>query len=184
MVKRRRKKRSKVVSLDPRIWVKSSDVSCYRKEKLLQQDGKCAIHGKPPDKPVLDHAHAFYGDNCDINPYIEEGRIRGVLEADINSLEGRYLKLYHRAKIQEKYGISFPDLLINMGEYLKLNNSHEKFHYAYMADFRKQVQRWGKDKILMRLKLDFHIEMNKETIVSELVQVYVQNWVYKVESMF
>jgi hypothetical protein len=182
--RRKRKKRSKSIVLDPRIWVKSTDIKAAKDEKLKEQDGNCAIHRQPPDKPVLDHAHIFYNENYDTNPYIEEGRIRGVLESDLNMLEGRYLKIYNRAKIQEKYDISFPDMLINMGEYLKLDNSEQKFHYMYMNEMRKRVKCWRKDYLLERLKLDFQLEPSKETLVSELVQLYMQHWVYQIESTY
>lgn len=182
--RRKRKKRSKSVTLDPRIWVKSTDVKDVREEKLIQQGGNCAIHGNPPEKAVLDHTHMFYRDNCEVNPYTEEGRVRGVLESTINMLEGRYLRLFNKAKIQEKYGISFPDLLINMGEYLKLDNSQEKFHYMYVTEKRKEVKSWRKDYLLERLKLDFQLEPSKETLVSELAQLYIQHWVYEVEKTY
>lgn len=181
---KRRKKRSKSVILDDRMWVKSTDVKDVREEKLRKQGGNCAIHGNPPDKPVLDHSHMFYEDNCDINPYNEAGRVRGVLESDVNLLEGRYLKLYQKARIQEKYEISFPDLLINMGEYLKLDNSQEKFHYMYVTEMRKKVKYWRKDYLLLRLKEDYNLAPDNKTLMEDLVQLYMQYWVYEVERIF
>lgn len=181
---RRRSKRSKSITLDERIWVKSTDVKDVREEKLREQKGNCAIHGNPPDKPVLDHSHMFYEANYDINPYNEEGRVRGVLESDLNMLEGRYLKLYQKARIQEKYGISFPDMLISMGKYLKLDNSAEKFHYMYLNEMRKKVKYWRKDKLLLRLKEDYNLTPDSKTLMEDLVQMYMQHWVYEVEKLF
>lgn len=181
---RRRKKRSKRVTLDDRMWVKSTEVSNIRKSKLDKQGGNCAIHGKPPDKPVLDHVHLFYEGNYDINPYIEEGRCRGVLESDLNMIEGRYLKLYQNARIQEKYNISFPDMLVNMGKYLKLDNSSEKFHYMYVDEMRKKIKYWRKDHLLLRLKEDYNLEPSRDTLMADLVQLYLQYWVYEIEKTF
>lgn len=181
---KRRKRRSKSIILDDRMWVKSTDVKDVREEKLREQGGNCAIHGNPPEKPVLDHSHMFYEDNCDINPYNEPGRCRGVLESAVNMLEGRYLKLYQKARIQEKYGISFPDMLINMGEYLKLDNSQEKFHYMYVTEMRKKVKYWRKDYLLLRLKEDYNLAPDSKTLMEDLVQMYMQSWVYDVEKMF
>lgn len=181
---KRRKKRSKVIKLNDQVWVKSSDVKSHREKKLKEQDGKCAIHKSEIEKPVLDHAHLSYEENHDINPYGEEGRCRGVLESDINMLEGRYLKLFNRSRIQEKYGISFPDLLINMGEYLKMDNSFEKFHYMYMDEFRKKIKYLNKDVLLRKLKIDFDIEPDPKTTKEDLVQIYMQHWVFAVEETF
>lgn len=181
---KRRKKRSKPIILDDRMWVKSTDVKDVREEKLREQGGNCAIHGKPPEKPVLDHSHMFYQDNYDINPYNEAGRCRGVLDSTLNMLEGRYLRLYQKARIQEKYNISFPDLLINMGEYLKIDNSQEKFHYMFAAEMRKKVKSWRKDYLLAKLKEDFNLMPDSKTLVEDLVQLYMQYWIYDVEKMF
>lgn len=185
MTKRKRTKaRSKNIVLDSNIWVKSTDIAAVRKQKLLEQDGNCAITGNPVQKPVLDHLHLFYEDNCDINPYQEEGRCRGVLESQVNTLEGRYLTLYCHARIQEKYGISFPDMLISMGEYLKQDNSQEKFHYMYMEEKRKKVRSWRKDVLISNLKQDFNVTVDEKTLVKDLVQIYMQLWVNQIDKSF
>lgn len=178
MSKRPRRKRSKTINLNPEIWVRSSDdIKYIRSQKLKSQGGKCEVSKAEILTGVLDHAH------CDSSSS-EDGRLRGVLASEVNMLEGRFLKLFKRSKIEDKYGITFEDFLINLGEYLKQDNTQEKYHFKYMDDFRKQVRRWGKPKLIERLENDFGIVMSDKTLVAELVQVYVQNWVYEVEKKF
>lgn len=179
MRKRIRRKRSKSVILNPNVWVRNSeDIKIIRSHKLKLQKGKCAVTGGKIVIGVLDHAHHQGASSS------EDGRLRGVLDTRVNMLEGRFLKLFKRSKIEELYGITFEDFLINLGNYLKQDNSQEKFHFKYMDDFRKQVKRWGKPKLLERLESDFGIKMSSDTLVDELVQVYIQNWVYSIEEKF
>jgi hypothetical protein len=172
------RRRSKTVRLNPEIWVRNAeDVKVVRSLKLKNQGGVCAITLARIPTGVLDHAH----DSASLS---EDGRIRGVLSTEVNMLEGRFLKLFKKVRIQDKYGITFEDFLINMGNYLKQSNSQEKFHFKYMDDFRKVVKRWRKPEILLRLKEDFGIELSDKTLMAELVQIYVQHWVYQVESLY
>jgi len=172
------KRRSKTIRLHPNIWVRSAeDIRIVRGIKLKGQGGVCAITKAKISTGVLDHAH-------DAASMSEDGRLRGVLASEVNMLEGRFLKLFKKARIQHKYGITFEDFLINMGEYLKQSNSQEKFHFKYMDDFRKVVKRWRKAELLLRLEEDFGIIASDKTLVTELVQIYVQHWVYKVEALF
>ena len=71
-----------------------------------------------------------------------------------------------------------------MGEYLRVCNSQEKFHYAYMDEMRKKVKYWRKDYLLQRLVDDFKIELPKDTLVEDLVQVYMTHWVREVEKTY
>ena len=185
MPKRRyTKKKSKSIILDPTIWVKQGDVKSVREYKSKEQNKRCAISKHLLENPVLDHLHIQKDGNQDINPWQEEGRCRGVLESTLNMLEGRYLQLYNKANIQEKYGISFPDMLINMGEYLKINNSQEKFHYMYMNEMRKEVKRWNKNYLIKKLLDDFNLKVDNKLSVAELTQAYIQYWVYEVEKTY
>lgn len=173
----RRRKRSKTITLHPEIWLRNSnDIKYERARKLEEQGGKCAVSGADITSGVLDHTHK--------KGIGEDGRLRGVLASEVNMLEGRFLKLFQRSKIEDKYGITFDDFLISLGEYLKKDNTQEKFHFKYMDDFRKEVKRWTKPILLVRLQEDFNIKMDEKTLVSELVQVYVQNWVYEVEKNY
>ena len=176
-MRRTRKTRSKTITLHKDIWLRNSeDIKHVRKVKLQKQGGKCAVSGAKITNGVLDHTHK--------NGIGEDGRIRGVLASEVNMLEGRFLKLFQRSKIEDKYEISFEDFLISLGNYLKMDNTMELFHFKYMDDFRKEVKRWNKTELLARLKSDFNIVMDQKTLASELVQVYIQHWVYEVEKNF
>ncbi|MCP4985252.1 MAG: hypothetical protein GY928_04025, partial [Colwellia sp.] len=131
--KRRRTKskqpRAKPVKLSPKYWVSGAKaIREHRDSMLVEQEGRCAISHLPlsESNSVLDHCHAD-GAGTD-------GRCRGVLESQVNMLEGRYLKLFKKAKLKEKFGLDFPSFLVNMGLYLQQDNSKQKFHYAYMDD--------------------------------------------------
>lgn len=167
-------KRAKTIKLDKELWLRAaSDIKVYRKEALEKQDGKCAISGVPLEVGVLDHTHK---DGCG-----EDGRCRGVLLSEINMLEGRYLKLFKRLKLDIKYGLTFPEFLISMGEYLQKDNSESPMHHKFMDDFRKQVSRYRKDTLVRKLKEEFNMGISPLTTQGDLVQIYIQNWVYRLE---
>lgn len=169
------KARAKSIKLNQKFWLRNaSDISFYRDVKLLEQGGKCAITGIVPDNPCLDHAHASNG-------FGKEGACRGVLDSQVNLLEGRYLQLFKKAGLDRKYNLDFPSFLINMGEYLQQDNSKAPLHKEYMESFRKKVKRWKKDHLLLRLYTDYGIEANPKLLVSDLVQMYIQKWVDNIE---
>ena len=172
MVKRKCRSPAKKVTLNPSIWVRGGeDIKIYRKYYLKQQKGYCAVTGFKLKDGVLDHCHTT-------------GRCRGVLVNEVNMLEGRFLKLFNKSKIEDKYNISFEDFLISLGMYLKKDYTKEKLHYKFMDDFRKYVKRWKKDYLLRRLEEDFNMKLSSSTLVKDLVQIYVQNWVYAVEKVY
>ena len=49
---------------------------------------------------------------------------------------------------------------------------------------RKVVKRWRKEVLLLRLEEDLGIVADSKTLMSELVQIYMQNWVYEVEKLY
>lgn len=172
MIKRKRRSPAKKILLSPNVWVRSGeDIKIYRKYYLKRQNGCCAVTKIKLKDGVLDHCHTT-------------GRCRGVLDSQVNMLEGRFLKLFNKSKIGEKYNISFEDFLISLGMYLKNDYTKEKLHYKFMDDFRKQVTRWKKDYLLQRLEDDFNMKLSSATLVKDLVQMYVQNWVYAVEKVY
>ena len=188
---RRRRKNSKTkakppraspIKLDPKVWVRSGkSITDYRESLLLDQEGVCAISGLPLNSSsvplhsnsVLDHAHAD-------SPNVD-GKCRGVLLSEINMLEGRYLKLFKKSKLGEKYGLTFPELLINIGQYLQQDNSEYKYHHKFMDDLRKNISRLRKDKIVDMLLKDFNILAKGTTEKRELVRLYIQAFVALVE---
>tara|TARA_Y100000588_G_scaffold170332_1_gene184140 strand:- start:8989 stop:9537 length:549 start_codon:yes stop_codon:yes gene_type:complete len=172
--RRRIKSRAKSVKLSEEVWLRNSkDIQLYRERILEEQGGVCAITQVPLKVGALDHTHK---DGCG-----KEGACRGVLLSEVNMLEGRYLKLFRKLKLEEKYDIDFPEFLISLGEYLKQDNSKSPLHFKYMDDFRKQVKRWRKDTLISKLKEDFNIIADEKLLVSELVQMYMQKWVDQIE---
>ena len=151
----------------------SKDIQEYREEKLKSQDGKCAITDVEIETGCLDHTHK--------DGIGKDGCVRGVLLSEANMLEGRYLKLFKKLKLDIKYDLSFPDFLINMGNYLKEDNSEEPLHFKYMDDYRKQVSRWRKDTLIKKLYEDYSLEVSDKVLVKELVQMYIQCWVDEIE---
>jgi hypothetical protein len=160
--RKRRKTPAKDITL-PEDWLRNpSEVKSFREERLSNQKGCCAITGYPITTGCLDHCH-------------ENGKVRGVLCSEANSLEGRFLSLFKRMKVEEKYNITFPEFLINMGNYLSADNSEEPVHHKHMEDFRKSINRLKKDEITTLLKEDFGVELVADK--RELVRVYVQAWI-------
>ena len=106
----------------------SERIRDMRISELISQEYKCAISGLPlsPDNSALDHSHidSCCGENSD-------GRVRGVILPQINLLEGKFLKQFKKFKLKEKYGLDFPTFLVNMGEYLKEDNSENLLHYGF-----------------------------------------------------
>lgn len=170
----RRRKRSKSVSLDKSFWLRNSaEIQLYRETKLKQQKGVCAVSGVSLEVGTLDHTHK---DGCGA-----EGGVRGVLLSEVNTLEGKYLKLFRRMKLDTKYDLTFPEFLISLGEYLQQDNTGTPLHFKYMDDFRKSVKRWRKDTLIKKLYEDFGVKASSGALVRDLVQLYVQNWVDFIE---
>lgn len=175
--KKSRQPRAKPVRLNPDVWVRSGkSITDYRSSLLFEQEGLCAISGLPlsNSNSVLDHGHSDSGGGVD-------GKVRGVLQSDINMLEGRYLKLFKKAKLNERFGLTFAQLLINMGQYLQQDNSDRPYHFCYMTDLRKYISRLRKDQIELKLYKDFDIVITGNEDKRELVRMYMQSFVELVE---
>ena len=171
---KRRKKRSKPLTLSKYHWLRhSADIKAYRECRLASQGGVCAITGVPLTVGCLDHVH--------VGGVGEDGSVRGVLLSEANTLEGRYLKQFNKLKMSEKYGLTFPDFLISMGTYLKEGASSELLHFKYMEEVRKSIARLVKGSILTKLEKDFGIVDAEGLLKAELVKLYMQNWINKIE---
>lgn len=163
---KRRKKPHKGVSL-PEDWLRNAkDVKEY-KDSLKQL---CEITGYS-ENLVLDHTHD------DGVGY--DGKVRGLLTSEVNMLEGRFLGLFKKMKIEEKYSIDFPTFLVKMGNYLKQDNSDKPYHYAYMNDVRKKINRLTKDKIENKILSDFG-KVVKGLDKKSLVQEYMKLWLEEI----
>ncbi len=180
MARRRRRTKTKVksstprslpIKLDPEVWLRNSkDISMFRESMLIDQDYMCMISGLPltKDNSVCDHDHV-------------SGRVRGILENSTNALEGMFLSKFNKLKMAERYGLNFPDFLINMGEYLKQDNSHNTYHVSYMTDLRNYIKRLTRKEISSKIRNEFKVEANELEPKSELVRRYVQCFVDIVE---
>jgi hypothetical protein len=163
-----RKKPHKGITLSSETWVKASEIKGVRNAILASQGQSCAITDAPLAVGCLDHNHST-------------GELRGVLLSEINMIEGRYLKLFNKLKLNEKYDIDFADMLCRMGEYLKQDHSKSKLHYKHMDDFRKKISRKTIPELKVMLQCDFGVEADGDK--STLVQAYVQEWVNQIEEV-
>lgn len=169
--------RAKPIKLDPTVWLRNSkDIADYRASELIDTDYKCAVSGLPLNlsNSTLDHAHADAGGGVD-------GRVRSVLQAEVNLIEGRFLKLFKKARLDKKYGLNFAEFLVSLGEYLQEDNSHKPYHFAYMTDLRNHIKRLNKEVIVDKLLKEFNIEESVKTNKGELVRRYIQCFVDLVE---
>jgi hypothetical protein len=181
--KRNRKKpRSKSIRLSQIYWLRNTkDIKTYRDSELMGQEYRCAISHIPLDDStsVLDHAHILSNGKC--MDQDRDGRVRGVLQRDLNLLEGKYLKYFKKMKLGERFGLDFAETLVNMGEYLLQDNSNKPLHYKFMDDLRSYIKRLTKPEIVKKLKVDFNIEADLNMLHRDLVHLYTQTWVDKVE---
>lgn len=170
------KKKAKPVKLSPSHWVRNAeDIKKYRESKLIEQDYRCAISGIPLNgsNSVVDHTHS--------NGAGADGRCRGVILSELNTLEGKFLRQFKRLRMKDKYGLDFAETLINMGEYLQKDNSKEPLHHAFMSEWRSYIERLTKDEIRLRLKRDLNITEEDTMTHRDLVHRYIQAWVDKIE---
>lgn len=121
------------------------------------------------------------GDGLPQGDILTDGRVRGVLQRDLNLLEGKYLSYFKRMKLGERFNLNFADTLVNMGLYLQQDNSDKPLHYKFAADWRSYISKLTKVEILSKLKNEFGIEPDKTTLKRDLVRLFVQEWVDRLE---
>lgn len=166
------RKRNKSITLSKDIWLRnSSDIKAYRKDALLKQGNLCAISKTPLEVGCLDHSHLL-------------GFTRGVIQNEINLLEGKYLKLFNKMKINQKYKLTFGDFLCNMGNYLNEDYSNNLLHYMFMSDTRKKLKYLKKEVLLLKLKNDYNIRAAPSSSKEELVHLYMTAWVDEKETQY
>ena len=176
--KKSRQPSAKPIKLDPDVWVRSGkSITDYRSSLLFEQEGFCAISGLPLPLSggTLDHCHADSQCNG------VDGKVRGVLLSEINLFEGSVRKLFRKAKLNGKFGLTLPELLVNLGSYLQQDNIDRPYHYKYMDDLRKYINRLRKDQIELKLYKDFDIVITGKEDKRELVRMYIQTFVELVE---
>jgi hypothetical protein len=120
--------------------LKSSDVARVREKLLNKQKGKCAICGKPPTRPCLDHHHKkrIHG----------SGLVRGVLCSACN------IFLAKSENNCMRYGFSqaeLPHILRKVAKYI------EKKHYPLMhpseAPKAPLLKKQSYNKLIKEMKL-------------------------------
>lgn len=166
---KRTKQRAKSVRLSQHFWLRNaSDIRVYREELLAAQGGVCAVTGIPLETGVLDHCH-------------RTGQCRGVLDRQVNALEGRYLSLFKKSRLGDKYSLTFPEFLVNLGLYLQEENKPLPLHYKLMDDKRKKLSRLNKEELINLCEKEFDIKIESSTLVKEIVQEYMQMWIDQIE---
>jgi len=105
MQKFQRKKREKPTEI---IQLKSKDIADLREEILDLQKGVCAISGKIPKRPCLDHGHS--------KRLKLDGRVRGVLDSTMNVF---LAKIENNASRCGLIHSELPEILRNIAKYLE-----------------------------------------------------------------
>lgn len=109
--------------------LKHSQIAPVRAKKLVEQEGKCALCGDPPEVPCLDHCHS-------------QGHIRGVLCRGCNALLG---KLENNRK---RYGLGsearFNRFLSNVAGYLSRYRFGDTLHPTFKTPEQRRVARNAK----------------------------------------
>lgn len=97
--------------------LKRNDIKPLRDKLLKEQKGICPLTGKKikEGEATLDHKHKLFADNeIGVNG---AGLIRGVLNFQANSFEGKVFNIYRRMGLHKI--IDLPTLLRNLANYLE-----------------------------------------------------------------
>jgi hypothetical protein len=108
--------------------IKHNEIKAYREELLIRQGGRDPITGLQIKDAVLDHDHV-------------SGRVRCVLQREVNSFEGKVWNAYKR--FIRPLGASYEDVLISIIEYWSKDYSANPMHPKHLTD---------KDKLLRKYK--------------------------------
>ena len=95
------------------------DIKVLREQLYHEQKGICPVLKKKIllEDSVLDHQHSLKGEKLE---HHGAGLVRGCISALVNSFEGQILSKYRRSGLSKI--IPLPDLLINLGLFLKQKN--------------------------------------------------------------
>lgn len=184
-VRRSRKRRSKKplfvakdkatkpirVKLDKELWVSGSkEISKYRDEILLDQQGVCAILGEVMEKPCLDHDHF-------------DGKVRGVIGSTINLFEGGVQKLWSK-HMEDKTSLTMSEVLRRMADYLERDYSFNKFHGEIVADLKKYLKRIKKETIARNGLERYGVVIDENLDKSTMIEIYVKAFIKELEGSY
>ena len=108
--------------------LRHNEIKSFREELLIRQGGRDPITGLQIKDAVLDHDHV-------------SGRVRCVLQREVNSFEGKVWNAYKR--FIRPLGASYEDVLISIIEYWSKDYSANPMHPKHLTD---------KDKLLRKYK--------------------------------
>ncbi|MBN5214266.1 endonuclease domain-containing protein [Serratia ureilytica] len=107
--------------------MKTSEIIPYKEKLFNQQNGICPLCSLPlidVRSSHLDHDHSLSG--------INEGRCRGLLHPQCNTLEGTILHKFNRSGL--KFKADYITYLENLVEYLKADYSSNEKHPQWARD--------------------------------------------------
>lgn len=159
------------VKLNKEIWVSGSkEISKYRDEILLDQQGVCAILGEVMEKPCLDHDHF-------------DGKVRGVIGSTINLFEGGVQKLWSK-HMEDKTSLTMSEVLRRMADYLERDYSNNKFHGEIVADLKRYLKRIKKETIAKNGLERYNVEISEDLDKGEMIELYVKAFVKELEGSY
>lgn len=165
--------------IQPELWLATTqEVRDFRLCKI-EKGGLCEVTQETLKRPSLDHKHDCYYEQFDI------GKVRGVISGFVNSLEGRYLKLFNKyARKHTK--LTFANFLIALGEYLNKDYSNNPLHFKMIQDKRTELLRLTIPEIKDILLKDYNVKISYKEKLSkvDLVYKYLQEYVYSLERGF
>lgn len=109
--------------------IQHKDIREIREHMLHMQDGVDPITNLPITDAVLDHDH-------------ETGRIRCVLQREINAFEGKVWNAFNR--YCKHLGVSFEEALIGLIEYHQLDFSENPLHPKHMTPEDRLIREYRK----------------------------------------
>jgi hypothetical protein len=107
--------------------LKHNEIKAYREELLIRQGGRDPITGLQIKDAVLDHDHV-------------SGRVRCVLQREVNSFEGKVWNAYKR--FIRPLGASYEDVLTSVIKYWKKDYSENPMHPKHLTDKDKLVRKY------------------------------------------
>ena len=133
-------------------YMSQSEIAILRKKILEENNFICPILKQEitEDKAALDHIHKLKSQE----PDKDKGAVRIVLHRDANAFAGKLENLYKRYGFHNK-GISLPDLLRNIADYLEqepynINYNDSKLYFIHPNEVPKKKKVSKRDLNLIK----------------------------------